>query len=187
MKAFRTTLSVIGLVALTMTTPLYADSAPDAFVVDARAHMSTLGSSLQQTLLQSMRNEGPLAAIDVCHQVAPDLAATLSNHGWQVGRTALKVRNLDNRADEWEQQVLLEFTKALATGADMSQLEASIETATEYRYMKAIPTAMPCLACHGDNIAEPIQARLQTLYPDDEAVDFQLGDLRGAFSVRQQK
>lgn len=187
MNVFFNPLPTLGLVALAMTASLHADPAPDDFVQEARMQMGQLGTSLQQTLQQTMRSEGPLAAIDVCHQVAPELAEQLSDKGWQVGRTALKVRNPDNRADEWEQQVLLQFTEALASGADTSQLEASLETDQEYRYMRAIPTGTPCLACHGDSIAEPIQTRLHALYPDDEAVGFQLGELRGAFTIRQQK
>ncbi|MBE0482186.1 MAG: DUF3365 domain-containing protein [Bacterioplanes sp.] len=187
MNALFSSFSTLGVLALTMTASLHAAPAPDSFVQDARMQMGQLGTSLQQTLQQTMRSEGPLAAIDVCHQVAPELAEQLSEKGWQVGRTALKVRNPDNRADEWEQQVLLQFAEALAGNPDTSQLEASLETDHEYRYMRAIPTGMACLACHGDSIAEPIQTRLQALYPDDEAVGFQLGDLRGAFTIRQQK
>jgi len=55
----------------------------------------------------------------------------------------------------------------------------------EMRMMKAIPTGEVCLKCHGSNIAEPVQASLNELYPDDQATGFALGDIRGAFTIRQ--
>jgi hypothetical protein len=53
--------------------------------------------------------------------------------------------------------------------------------------MKALPVKQPCLSCHGekDNIAEPVQAKIKSLYPLDAATDFKLGDLRGAISIKQ--
>ncbi|MBS0204581.1 MAG: DUF3365 domain-containing protein [Planctomycetes bacterium] len=42
-----------------------------------------------------------------------------------------------------------------------------------------------CLACHGpkDQIADDVQEQLTRLYPDDQAVGFNEGDLRGWFWV----
>jgi hypothetical protein len=51
--------------------------------------------------------------------------------------------------------------------------------------MKAIPTAEVCLVCHGENIAPNIQAKLAELYPNDKAIGFNVGELRGAFSVTE--
>ena len=52
-----------------------------------------------------------------------------------------------------------------------------------FRYMKAIPTASMCLKCHGAELAPEVSGALAELYPDDEAVGYSSGELRGAFSV----
>jgi hypothetical protein len=39
--------------------------------------------------------------------------------------------------------------------------------------------------CHGSNIASPIAAKINKLYPNDKATGFKLGDLRGAFSITE--
>ena len=47
----------------------------------------------------------------------------------------------------------------------------------------AAPMLEGCLACHGSDIEPQTAAAIRALYPDDEAVGFAVGDLRGAFSL----
>lgn len=53
------------------------------------------------------------------------------------------------------------------------------------RYYRPIPLAATCLACHGapQQIPPPVLAALRKIYPDDQAVNFHEGDLRGAVVV----
>ena len=85
--------------------------------------------------------------------------------------------------------MLEDFEQRRAAGDDPATLirYEVVETdgLREFRFMKAIPTGEVCLACHGSNIAPNVSARLDALYPDDRARGFAVGDLRGAFSVRQ--
>ncbi|MFM7180505.1 MAG: DUF3365 domain-containing protein [Verrucomicrobiales bacterium] len=60
---------------------------------------------------------------------------------------------------------------------------ATMEGQPVLRYAKAIPVDALCLTCHGKEIAPPIAQKLRDLYPDDKATDYQVGDLRGIFSV----
>ena len=43
-----------------------------------------------------------------------------------------------------------------------------------------------CLTCHGrpEDLAPEVRARLQALYPRDQATGYRLGDVRGAVSVK---
>jgi hypothetical protein len=52
-----------------------------------------------------------------------------------------------------------------------------------FRFMKAIPTAELCLACHGKDLAPEVAAEIAESYPDDQATGFALGDIRGAFTL----
>ena len=52
-----------------------------------------------------------------------------------------------------------------------------------YRYMKAIPVGEICLTCHGSDIAPELKAKIESVYPDDQATGFALGELRGAFTI----
>jgi hypothetical protein len=51
------------------------------------------------------------------------------------------------------------------------------------RLMKAIPTDEVCLTCHGTHVAPSVLEKIRSLYPHDEAIGYEKGDIRGAFSV----
>lgn len=146
------------------------------------------GKTLKGHLQQAMQQGGPVAAIDVCHRIAPQLAQEFSQKtGWDVHRTSLKPRRTP--PDDWERKVLEEFEKQKAAGVDFKKLEYHQITQKDgkpvFRYMKAIETKPVCLVCHGKNIAPPVAEKIRQLYPNDQATGFEVGDIRGAFSIVQ--
>ena len=52
-----------------------------------------------------------------------------------------------------------------------------------FRFIKPILTGKVCLTCHGSEIEEGLAFRIKELYPNDRAIGFKLGEIRGAFSV----
>jgi hypothetical protein len=42
---------------------------------------------------------------------------------------------------------------------------------------------MPCLKCHGENIDPKITAKLDEIYPHDQARGYTVGQIRGAFTI----
>jgi len=180
-SAFRKTVVGAGLL-LGISAGVQAD---DDLVQQARQHSKQLAMQLQATLKKSIKSDGPQAAIQVCNTEAPAIAGQLSQGDWQVGRTSLKWRNPDNQPDAWETQVMQQFAERLAAGEAPQTLEASKTDNGEFRYMKAIPTAGVCLACHGEKLAPAIGTTLDKLYPQDRARGFKQGELRGAFTLRK--
>ncbi len=51
--------------------------------------------------------------------------------------------------------------------------------------MKAIPTAPLCLTCHGANVDPSLREKIEAVYPNDAAVGYNEGDIRGAFTITQ--
>ncbi len=157
-------------------------------LLTARRLTQELGSGLMAELQHAIVDGGPVNGIKVCKIVAPDLAASLSTQSrWSVGRTSLQTRNPNNRPDAWEQKILLQFEERKTAGADAGSLEHYAEVMLDgkpaFRYMKAIPTAEFCLACHGQKLAEPVRDVLAEHYPHDQATGYKAGDLRGAFTI----
>lgn len=174
--------------------PLAADnSTPAALSEQSRDLIEQFAGRLQNELQQAMADGGPVNAIDVCKIRAPAIARELSTDGWQVGRVSLRPRNPDNAADEFERRTLQDFEDKRMRGWQierlayykMQQHHQGEREFNEFRYLKAIPTRSLCLSCHGNNISAKVKAKLDTLYPDDQARGYQLGDIRGAFSLRK--
>lgn len=186
-----------ALLTVTILFPLVAcsDDAPPDWVSEARAKAGQLGSQLVSALNDALTEQGPAGGIRVCNVEAPEIAARVSGSRFEVGRTALRVRNPDNAADDWEESVLHRFEASMKQGADPAGLEAwRIETIVDNgenngegdrvgRYMKAIPTGPQCVVCHGESIAPALAETIERLYPEDQATGFAPGELRGAFTV----
>ncbi len=155
-----------------------------------RAALKQFAEQLQDKLVTTVNESGPIEALSVCSDAAPEIAQQVSTDtGIALKRTGLKIRNPDSVADEWELKVLQDFEQRKAEGTEFKQLQYSevveIDGKSVLRYMKAIPVMEKCLACHGSDIAEPIAKRLDELYPQDQARNFKLGDIRGAFSTQE--
>ena len=152
----------------------------------AKEFMQTLKKELQT----SMQEGGPVNAISVCNLIAPGIANTYSaRNGWEVGRTSLRLRNPNNAPDAWERSVLEAFEERKLRGEDPAQMEfyevVGVNGDKQLRYMKAIPVSGPCLVCHGETLDSIVKTRLETLYPDDQALGYREGDIRGAFTITQ--
>ena len=152
---------------------------------EAKAAVKVLAGSLTSQLQAALQAGGPVEALDICHTTAPALTAAVSQeHGMSVARVSLKYRNpVIGTPTDWQTQVLHDFESRKMAGEDPQALAYSAIVGPEFRFMKAIPTAGVCLNCHGSQLQPDLVARLTELYPDDRAVGFSEGDLRGAFVV----
>lgn len=163
----------------------------EADLANARAATQEFGTELKGHLVAAIKVSGPEGAIGVCKSAAPAVAEDVSGrHGFSIARTSLKVRNPDNAPDEWERKVLEDFVTRNEAGEDATKMESWTVTEDKasgvqvMRYMKAIPTQEVCTLCHGTAISEPVREALATDYPDDRATGFEVGDIRGAFTVK---
>lgn len=194
-KRFTTSVAPLAAVLMFSADMARSDSAADLepYAAKARAAVKTMGGALQTKLKEALAADGPIAAVQVCKTVAPEIAKEQSKAaGMTIRRTALKVRNPDNAPDGLERKVLEDFAARLAAGADANTLEHVEEVTgdgkTIVRYFKAIPTAAaPCLVCHGSAVSGELKETIDKLYPSDQATGFKEGDLRGAFSVTMEK
>lgn len=187
----RATPAVLGLLLVLVPANIaLADDDLTARTAASQEAIKSLAGTLKGQLSLAMADGGPIAAIEVCNLVAPEIAhAESMARGWRVGRTSLKLRNPANAPDAWELAVLQDFEARKAAGADPKTLDhAEIVTADgrrSFRYMKAIITMEVCTACHGASVAPDIAAQLDALYPEDRARGYAVGDIRGAFTVVQ--
>lgn len=154
----------------------------------AQEFMQTLGGTLKKQLALG----GAESAIGVCKEIAPALANEYSKNGRVVKRVSLKNRNpVQGVPDTWEQNVLAGFELNQQQGKPVSEMEvATVSDEADgrwFRYMKAIPTQAMCLQCHGQpsDISEGVRALLLKEYPQDKAVGYREGQVRGAISIKR--
>jgi len=181
-------LSVLVLMSLLPISYSVAGEPATDWIAQSRSIAQQLGAELKGELGRAMTDKGPVAAIGVCKDRAPEIAARLSRQsGAQVSRTALRVRNPANAPDDLQRALLEQFSAELASGKFAGPLEAAFEInrggQVERRYMRAIPMEGLCVTCHGKALAPEIAAAIAAQYPDDQATGFEPGQLRGAFSV----
>jgi hypothetical protein len=138
---------------------------------------NALASEMMGELMAALDEGGPAGGIRVCREKAPSVAARVSEtYGVGIGRTANMLRNPENVAPEW------------AT----PYVEAMVEDPTwvggpdgELGALLPIRLKAECQMCHGpaETIDPDVMAAIQEVYPDDQAVGFSEGDLRGWFWI----
>jgi hypothetical protein len=191
------------LIALSLFPPAVLAAEPadwPEWVGRSRELTMQLSAQLKGELTRAIEQGGPVAAIAVCRDRAPVIAARLSQEsGAKVGRTALRVRDPANAPDDLQRAVLEQFADELdaagsaraaagspsapAGGAPEAVFEIKRAGGIERRYMRAIPTDPLCLTCHGSNLPPELAAAIARDYPSDAATGYAPGGLRGAFSV----
>lgn len=160
---------------------------------DAEVRSRDLADRFQKRLFvaltAALERDGAVGAVGVCAEMAPVIAAQLSEEsGAVVRRTALKPRNPSAAPDHREEQVMASWASSSPMGADGKPISwAGWSDDSSFHYMRAIPTMPMCLACHGEAIAPDVGAAIRAHYPGDRATGFRVGEMRGAFSIRWDK
>ncbi len=158
----------------------------------SRTAVRNYSALLKARIAEAIKAGGLKGAVGSCNSLVPDLSAEVGDQtNVEIVRTALRLRNPDNAPDPWEMANLELFLKQLNAGGDHKTMEAyDVLTTKEgqrlFRYMKPIMTSEACLGCHGTAIPQEVKLEIARNYPEDKATGFNLGEMRGAFSVIQE-
>ena len=117
------------------------------------------------------------AAIAACKEKAPEVGEHVNElYGVKIGRTSHKLRNAANVAPAWAQVYVTEMVGDPTYVAGPNG---------ELGALLPVKLRAECQMCHGpaEGIDEGVMAAISEAYPDDLAVGFVEGDLRGWFWV----
>ena len=108
--------------------------------------------------------------------------------GWTIARSSHKLRNLGNSPDAYTAAAIEEFLARQENGESAKEMvKAEIveqDGQKVFRMVKAIPTGKQCLACHGGaEVSDAVATRITELYPEDKARNFNVGEMRGVFTL----
>ena len=165
-----------------------ASSADVLLLKQARSQVKLVAGELKQRVSRDVSEKGAENALSSCRLQVEGITDRVMLHGgWEIRRTAFQVRNPNNLPDPWEKEVLALFAKRKAEGVDMTQHEfakvVNLDGKRVFRYMKPIRTQGFCTSCQGVSLPPEVRSKISEKYPDDKAVGFKPGDLRGAFSL----
>ncbi len=146
--------------------------------------ISAFMTDLKLELMKGVKEGGFENAINVCQLKAPQIADAFSTQGWSTKRVTDKPRNIHNQVDEHEKQILDLFADSLKKLKFFDEWK-DVENNKDYYYYKPIYIGKLCLKCHGDEtkIDNKAVAALKEKYPEDNAINYSDGDLRGMFVV----
>ena len=175
-----------GLILLATSGLLFAacsePPAPVSDTVDPAKRGAELLAPFKSNLMQALSSgmqEGPVAAIAVCSEVAPGIADSLSVDGVRMGRSSHKLRNPDNVPPGWLEPLIA----AYAAGGSAMQPQTVALADGRTGYAEPIIVQPLCLTCHGTELDPGVAAQIVENYPADEATGFSEGDFRGVFWV----
>lgn len=139
--------------------------------------------AMRASLARGFGSQGVAATretfVQVCRPVAARAQQLASENGWVVQQLAEKYRNPNNALDsvgERAYRLLLQDSTLMGLW-----IRTTMRGEVGARYYRRIVVEQACLACHGPEGSRPDFVRQG--YPQDKAFDFQVGDLRGIYSV----
>lgn len=144
----------------------------------------------RSALMKKMSEAGPAGAVEECSRVAQKIAREKEKENWRVRRVSLKFRNPENKPDPYEEKVLKKMEEMKKEGKlswDYVNSEIVEENGKKFlRYMRPIFVGDFCLKCHGKEgeIPPDVREKIKKIYPEDKAINYSSGELRGAVSIR---
>jgi hypothetical protein len=164
----------------------------EAQLKEMRSTTTEFMKELKGILIKEIQQGGILSSVAVCSDTAQLLT---NNFGLQRGvfvkRVSFNNRNENNFPDEYEKQILNKFQSMYKNNKlteTSENIEIIVDDDSKYlRYLKPILIQAECLNCHGSESEIPEDAKILIAkkYPNDKAIEYKLGDLRGAVSVKK--
>lgn len=153
----------------------------------ASAVIGATFKSLSGRLQQAIAQGGIVQAVQVCStQAIPLTEAAGKPFQATVTRVSHRPRNLNNTANTQELQVIQSYIAALGKGGPIKPVVVE-KTGQPSVVYAPILLAMPlCLQCHGavgTQIKDADYEAIKKLYPQDQAINFKMGELRGLWKI----
>lgn len=144
-------------------------------------------NALRLNLMQAMGANGISGAAEFCNIEAYPITDSLSEaFDAQIRRTTLKWRNPKNQPTEKEREILEFFESVHNAGTQPKDSLIKLND-DEIWYVRPIFVQGICQNCHGSlgsTLAENNYEVIKKLYPEDAAVGYKSGDLRGMWSIK---
>ncbi|WP_339697783.1 DUF3365 domain-containing protein [Algoriphagus aquimarinus] len=144
---------------------------------------------LMANLHKAVNEQGATGALNFCNvNAAPIIKKLSEKYGVIIRRTSSRARNQENLPIKEEFPILDAYQYNAENGIENKPNIQTIEGGDVLLYTKAIVISTEfCLSCHGDpqkDIETGVLSKIDSIYPRDLARGFEVGDLRGMWSLK---
>ncbi len=178
----RYALSAMALFStLVLAEPLSHDQAVEKGKRVSAELLQTLGGSLQERI----QSKGIIGGVNFCSQNGLSLTQKVAQEtNTTLKRVSVHNRNPQNLASDEETKILVRWNHLKEAKKPLPEYEIVPQSDGGYLYYQPIVIKNPlCLQCHGKKIPSKVAKAINTLYPDDNAKRYKMGDLRGMIVV----
>lgn len=142
--------------------------------------------ALSEKLTEQMKMGGTVQAIPFCNIEAMPLTQQLSEkHNVTIKRTSDKLRNQKNKPTERELEIINNYHKLISSKQAVKPI-VEVDSNNKKHFYAPIILKANCLVCHGkveEFVTVKTDSIIKSLYPNDKAIGYNEGDLRGIWSI----
>ena len=142
--------------------------------------------ALGRKLKKAISDDGLEYAVGFCNLEAMKITDSLSRvEGVTIRRLAKKYRNPLNATSDNESAIYKQFVINYLSNVKAKPLLTVTESGNPI-YFQVIRTQEMCLTCHGkpgETIPTNLAKKIEELYPDDKAINFEAGQPRGMWEI----
>lgn len=144
-----------------------------------------LGTSLMAELTTVIQQEGITEAVNYCSiEALPITQKIAKEEQVELSRVSHRNRNPLNDANGDELKLIEKYIQQQKNGEPLSPVIIA-KNKQKIFYSPILLGAPLCLNCHGkpEDFAPDLRLAINQKYPQDKAVNFELGEVRGMFKI----
>ncbi len=162
------------------------DSTRKALMEQGRIIAARTQRALGKELKSAIKSGGLEYAVAYCNTKAMPLTDSMSTtYHVDIRRLAKKFRNPENETNKVESEIFKNYVLAYIEKRPMYE-GLSPDNSGHPVYYRPIKVDNLCLSCHGkpgEHIPNQLATKIASLYPDDKAINFELGQPRGMWAI----
>ena len=167
--------------------PVLSPEEKQAYIDKAKSVAKNAFTIFSGHLKTLFAEKKPEEALEFCHDNALKITDSLAKAaGVEIKRTSYRLRNPKNKPTPQEEKVMEIYRKRILKNLKPEPYFHYDNHGYPHVYIP-IMVQQKCLICHGDpnkDIPDNINNKLAKLYPNDKAIFFKVGDLRGIWSIK---
>jgi len=154
----------------------------------AKGAIKELLKNFKKSFKPAMKKGGPVGATNFCADKAEEITTNVNKKlkdGVSIKRITLKPRNEKNMATGSEKEILTTLKTLQDNNVVLPKMLVQKVDDKHIRVYKPITLKPMCVVCHGteDKLDKKAYEAIKEKYPNDKAIGYKVGDLRGAFVI----